>query len=366
VKLTVVLPTYNRSDLLGQTVRKLLHEQTVPAGQYEIVVIDDGSTDDTPRVISAIAAPESRLRYYRQKNKGPGAARNLGVREAKGEVILFTGDDCIPDSHLIQEHLKARERHGDVAIGGHIAWHPDLELTPLMLFLDEGAQFGFTQVEDPDNVTYWTFYTANCSLHRHWIEDVGGFDETFRYAAYEDIEIAYRMAQRGLRIVYHRPALTYHHHAPTLEGHVTRMRLCGRAAVLVWRKHPKLKEKLGIVDAARPTTVTGFFEAVTTYGFALGVRDAMKGEGPPPDGELNALWRSPELAEASRAWVREAFGDVNPEKAELIRLQREVHRMRENWKQVEARRLYRASEWLARIGWRMLRGIGVGRGSEPL
>jgi GT2 family glycosyltransferase len=366
MRLTVVIPTCNRGDLLGQTVRKLLHDQTAAAGEYEIVVVDDGSTDDTPRVMSDLGAPESRVRYVRQENKGPGAARNAGVREAKGDIILFTGDDCIPDSRLIEEHLKARERYGDVAVAGHVAWHPDLELTPLMLFLDQGAQFGFTQIEDPENVTFWTFYTANCSLHRHWVEDVGGFDESFRYAAYEDIEVAYRMSQRGLRIAYHRLALTYHHHAPTLEGHVTRMRLCGRAAVLVWRKHPELKEKLGIVDAARATTVTGFFEAVTTYGFALGVRDAMKGEEPAADSELRALWQGPELADAGRAWVREAFGDVNPEKAELIRLQREVHHMRENWKQVEARRLYRASEWLARAGWRVLRGLGLGRRSDPI
>jgi len=366
MKLTVVIPTYNRSDLLVQTVRKFLHEQTAAADTYEIVVVDDGSTDDTPQAIAAIGAPESRLRYLRQGNKGPGAARNFGMREAKGEVILFTGDDCIPDRDLIEEHLKARDRYGDVAVVGHIAWHPDLELTPLMLFLDEGAQFGFTQITDPENVTYWTFYTANCSVHRHWLEEVGGFDETFRYAAYEDIEVAYRMTQRGMRLVYHHPALTYHYHAPTLEGHIMRMRLCGRAAVLVWRKHPELREKLGIPDAARPTTVTGFYEGVTTYGFALGVRDAVRHEAPPIDSELKALWQNPELAESGRAWALEAFGDVNPDKAEMIRLQREVHRMRENWEQVESRRLYRASEWLARVGWRLLRGLGLGRRSDSI
>jgi glycosyltransferase involved in cell wall biosynthesis len=365
LKLTVIVPTYNRSDLLGQTLRKLLGEQTAPASEYEIVVVDDGSTDNTPEIVAAVGTSASdRLRYYRQENKGPAAARNLGVREAKGKIILFTGDDCIPDRRLIEEHLKAHERSGDVAIIGHIAWHPDLEITPLMLFLDEGAQFGFTQITDPENLTFFTFYTANCSLHRHWLDDVGGFDEEFRQAAYEDIELAYRMTQRGLRIVYRSSALTYHLHAPALEAHVTRMRSCGRAAVLVWQKHPELKEKLGIIDAARATTVIGFYEAVTTYGFALGVRDAMKGEKPPLDSELGALWRNPELAEAGRAWAREAFGDADPEKAELIRLQREVHRMRESWKQVESRRLYRWSEWLAKTGWRVLRGFGLGRGGS--
>ena len=94
MKLTVVMPTYNRSDLLGRALSGLLN-QTAPAEDYEIVVVAE------------VVAPEPRLRYYRQENKGPAAARNYGTREAKGEIILFVGDDCIPDSRLLEEHLKA-------------------------------------------------------------------------------------------------------------------------------------------------------------------------------------------------------------------------------------------------------------------
>jgi GT2 family glycosyltransferase len=365
LRLTVVVPTYNRSDLLGETLRKLLHEQSASADDYEIVVVDDGSTDETPSVVAAVGAPESRLRYYRQENRGPAAARNLGTREAKGKIILFTGDDCIPERGLILAHLQAHERTGDVGVVGHVAWHPDLEMTPLMLFLDHGVQFGFTYINDPENVTFWTFYTANCSIQRHWLEEAGGFDEDFRHAAYEDIELAYRMMQRGLRIVYRRAALTYHHHAPSLDRHLARTRLCGRAAVTFWRKHSELKKDLGIIEAARAVTVNSFFEAATSYAHALGVRDALKGELPPPEEELGALTSDADLAGAGRAWVREAFGDLDPDKGEMIKIRREMHLMREEFERVTSRRLYRASEWMAKAGWKALRLFGLGRGAGP-
>lgn len=365
MKLTVIIPTYNRSVLIGHALRKLLHEQTAPAEDYEIVVADDGSTDETPQVVAGVGASDSRLRYYRQANKGPAAARNLGVSEARGRIVLFTGDDCIPDRRFVAEHLRAHERSGDIGVVGHVAWHPDLEMTPLMLFLEQGTQFGFSYIKDPEDVTFWSFYTANCSVPRHWIEEAGGFDEDFRHAAYEDIELAYRMCQRGLRIVYRRDALTYHHHAPTLEGHLARTRLCGQASVLFWRKHPELRERLGITEAARASTVITFFEGITRYAHALGVRDALKDEQAAHDGELEGLWRDVKQAEAGRAWIREAFGSPDPEKGDLIRMRREMHLMKRNWEAVTSRRFYRWSEWLAKTGWRILHGLGIGRRSEP-
>ncbi len=356
MRLTVIIPTYNRSALLGRALRLLLDEQTAAPSDYELVVVDDGSTDGTPEVVKAVGAPESRLRYFRQENQGPAAARNLGVREAKGKIVLFTGDDCLPDRRLIEEHLRAHDRSGDVGVVGHVAWHPDLELTPLMLFLDQGAQFGFGYINDPDHVSAWSFYTANCSVQRHWIEEVGGFDEDFENAAYEDIELAYRMQQRGLRIIYHRPALTYHHHAPTLEGHLVRQRLCGRSSVIFWRKHPELKEELDIVEAQRPRYALQFFEAVGAYAKALGVREVLRQQillreqgqeaegGPAPD---------------PQAWVREALGTADPDREELIRLRAELRDMEQEWQRVTSRRLYRWSEAGARAGWSFLRRLGI-------
>ena len=361
MRLTVVVPTHNRGELLGRALRGLL-EQTAAPESYEIVVVDDGSTDETPEVVAGIGADETRLRYVRQENKGPAAARNVGVREARGEIVLFTGDDCLPDKRLVDEHLGAHEESGDVGVVGYVTWHPELTISPFMAFLEEGVQFGFNRIENPENVGPWHFYTANCSVQRHWMEEAGGFDEDFKHAAFEDVELAYRMQKRGLRIVYRPAARTYHHHETTLERHLVRQRLCGRAAALFYRKHPELKVDLGIAHSARMTTALKFFEAASEYAYALGVRDGLRREEPPPETDLKELWSDADQVEAGRAWVRDVFGEMDPDKEELVKLRAELHRVKEEWDRVTSRRLYRWSEGFARVGWAALRKLGFGRG----
>jgi GT2 family glycosyltransferase len=344
--------------MLRRALRGLL-DQTAPPELYEIVVVDDGSTDGTEAVVEAVGAPRERLRYFRQDSRGPAAARNYGVREAEADIILFTGDDCLPDRRLIEEHLRAHRESGDVGTLGHVTWHPEVNITPFMAFLEQGPQFGYGQIEDPENVPIWYFYTANCSTGRRWLDEVGGFDEDFRHAAFEDTELAYRMQQRGLRIVYRPTARTYHHHATTFEQHLARQRVCGRAAALFSRKHPELKVELGIAHSARATTALKFWEAATEYAFALGVRDELRGEQP-PETDLDDLWRDPGQVEAARGWVREVFGVVDPDKQELIKLRAELARMKEEWERVTARRLYRWSGSAAHAAWALLRKLGLG------
>ncbi len=365
MKLTVVMPTYNRSDLLGRALRALL-DQTAPAEDYEIVVVDDGSTDPTPEVArEAVKEGEGRIRYFRQENAGPAAARNRGTREAKGEIVLFTGDDCIATRTLVAEHLRVYEEEGDVGVLGHVAWHPELELTPFMAFLDEGVQFGFKHIKDPDHVTAWCFYTANCSVGKHWIEEAGWFDEDFKYAAYEDIELAYRMQRRGLRIVYRPRALTYHHHQTTLKQYLARQRLAGRSAVLFARKHPELKAQLGIQHGALASTAVDFFDAVTAYGYALGVREALRELPVDWDGEIGALFDNEDLAAAGDGWQKEVFlackGAKLADMVELSRVRRQLREMQEEWDRVTSRRLYRWTEGLAKAVWGALRAIGLSR-----
>jgi len=356
----VVLPTYNRSDLLGRVLQGLL-DQSLPADQYEVVVVDDGATDRTPEVVAEVGAAPSRLRYFRQENKGPAAARNHGVRESRGKIILFTGDDCIPDRRLLEQHLRAHDAEGDVGVIGHIAWHPELEVTPFMSFLEQGVQFGFGTIEDTEDVQFWSFYTSNCSVQKHRVEETGGFDEDFKHAAYEDIELAYRMQQRGLRLIYRPAALTYHHHVTTLERYLQRQRLAGRAAVTFWRKHPELEKPLGIAHAALATTAIKFYEMAMEYGHALGVRDALRGDRPPEPDESELLWKDPALAAAGRAWIREVFRDDDPQQKELVILRSELKKLRNEWDRVTSRRLYRWSEKLAKTGWATLKKLGYRR-----
>jgi len=365
MKCAVIIPTYNRSELLGRVLRALLFEQTAARGDYEVIVVDDGSTDATAQTVQAVGAPDWRLRYLRQENKGPAAARNLGLRHTKERIVLFTGDDCVPESHFVSEHLLAHQRDGDVGVVGHIAWDPKLPLTPLMAFLDEGTQFGFGLIKDPEDAGPWVFYTANCSAPRHWIDEVGGFDESFKHAVYEDIELAYRMSQRGLRIVYRPSALTYHHHAPDLASHLARQRLCGRAAARFWQKHPELEHPLRIDEASEAGAATHFIRVASMCAHAVGVREVLRAERPPGEPDLETLWREADVAKPGEAWLTELLRLDDGRLEELARIRTELRLLRREFERVTSRRLYRWSEWLARTAWRAIRAVSPGRRTGP-
>ena len=104
--LSVVIPTYNRCNILQKTLRALCQQEG--ATNFEIIVVDDGSTDATSQVVAALAAlAPVRLQCIAQPNSGAAAARNRGLQEANGEIVLFLDDDVIGSSALIAEHLRS-------------------------------------------------------------------------------------------------------------------------------------------------------------------------------------------------------------------------------------------------------------------
>ncbi len=138
---SVVIPTYNRLEML-QRVLDALREQ-VDAPPFETIVINDGSTDDTDRVISA----RHDITFRTQKNSGPGKARNQGVTLAKGKVVIFIGDDTVPEPRFLAEHARVHQQSGDdslVACVGYTGWPERDRVTAFMDYInDYGLQFGY-------------------------------------------------------------------------------------------------------------------------------------------------------------------------------------------------------------------------------
>ena len=222
MKISVVVPTYNRKDSLRRTLDGLAR-QTWPAANFEAVVVSDGSTDGTGAMLAeyALTAPYA-LRAVTQTNAGPSVARNRGVREARHEVIVFLDDDVEPAPELLARHA-AHHAGGEKAVvlgpmspdpencqnePAWIAWeHAKLQDTYAM-FRPGGEYAG-------GDGGPMHFYSGNASVRRRWLEAVGGFDETFKRQ--EDVELASRLAARcGLRFVWdfaadglHRPHRTF-------------------------------------------------------------------------------------------------------------------------------------------------------------
>lgn len=245
MNISVVIPTYNRKEKLKKVLKALSKQKfsQIEKVDFEIVVVDDGSTDGTRKEILILGKKSSvPIRYFRQNKKGPAAARNLGVKEAGGKVVLFLGSDIMASPSLVEEHFLSHKKYPDlnVAILGFTTWAKDLEVTPFMWWMEHGGhQFKYNEIEDKMWVNYRYFFTSNISLKRDFLLKNGSFCEEFHDAAYEDLELGYRLEQKGLKIFHNRKAIAYHDHYTDIDTACQRMEEMGKWSVLYNRKVPR-------------------------------------------------------------------------------------------------------------------------------
>jgi GT2 family glycosyltransferase len=248
---SVVIPTRSRVGVLARTLDALEEQREAP--DYEIVVVDDGSIDDTASML-ARRAGRCPARTVRLSGVGPAQARNAGIDASAGEWIAFLGSDTIPTPNWLCDHWRRhREVDGrDVAVIGRTRWHPRLPASRFLDYINEmGLQFGFALIDDPEGVPFNFFYSSNLSLHREWLER-HRFDPRFPDAAWEDIELGYRLTRAGLRLVYAPAALVLHDHAMDITRFLRRQRRVGRSAVIFRELHPSLAPFLGLPAEGAP------------------------------------------------------------------------------------------------------------------
>jgi glycosyltransferase involved in cell wall biosynthesis len=246
---SVVIPTFERPGTLFEVLGALGRQAAPP--DFEVVVVDDGSRDATPERLRAFSAGYP-FRFLRQANAGPAAARNRGVEEARGRLVLFLGDDIVPEPDLLAVHAAAHAdpRPHPVAVLGYTTWPRGRRVSPFLHHINEyGLQFGYGLIEDPESVPFNFFYTSNVSLPRALLRSAGLFDVTFPHAAWEDIEAAYRMMRMGMRILYRPAAVARHHHDITFASFRRRQEKAGEAAAIFYEKHPELANFLAVPQA---------------------------------------------------------------------------------------------------------------------
>jgi GT2 family glycosyltransferase len=192
---SVVLCTYNRSAMVARALAAL-REQSLPPDAFEIVVVDDGSTDDTPQVLAAAAREMPNLkRLTHPLNRGLAASRNTGVAAARADRLLFTDDDCIPERHWA-ERLSAALDDRPVVVGAI-----DSPKAPFLTLCHNVAQFhGFSPGGPRGPVDF--IAGANMGLRRRLVAELGGFDSRLHCA--EDTEFGLRARLRGYRL-FHMP-----------------------------------------------------------------------------------------------------------------------------------------------------------------
>lgn len=241
-ELSVIIPTYNRSEMLFRCL-DALEKQTIARERYEILVIDDHSSDNTPQRMAARPS----VRFFRQaKNGGPSAARNVGILQAQGDWLLFLDDDILVAPNTLEQHLNAhREQPGEtVAVLGITRVAPGTPITPLMHYLltsGKSPLIDSSGIPDPNNVPFGYFQT-NTSVARTFLVRNGLFDEELRFAYGEDTELAYRLQQVGLRIVLRPEIVVDHHGVLSYQYARRRAHTAGKVAILTHRKHPEWQD----------------------------------------------------------------------------------------------------------------------------
>ena len=238
---SLIVPTFNRLPILKKCLAAL-EAQTLPAADFEVIVIDDGSSDGTEEALSSYRAG-FRFRYLRQKNSGTGAARRNGVNHAIGEYLLIMNDDTILQNDALAEHLQAHRKYspGKWAVLGNFEY-PPAEARKRALshfFCVEPFMFPQVAMEEGCPYGYSHFITCNLSIRRSAVLEAGSFDTTYKLS--EDTELGLRLHEKGYRVLYHPKAHAWHDHLPYPAGNIIRRaRVYGADYFYMFQKHPRV------------------------------------------------------------------------------------------------------------------------------
>lgn len=232
---TVIVPVYNGATTIERCLNALA-EQTMAPERYEIVVVNDGSVDNTAGVITAWAQahPQIRCRLVDQKNQGPAAARNHGAQVAQSDLLLFTDADCAPRPDWIA--VMGAAFADESVIGAKGAYLTQQQgLAPR--FVQAEYEDRYDRMRDQPQIDFIDTYSAG--YRREIFLANGGFDTTFTTASVEDQEFSFRLAQKGYRLIFVPEARVYHLHDDDLREYGRRKYYIGYWKALLARWHPE-------------------------------------------------------------------------------------------------------------------------------
>jgi len=241
IKYSVIVPAYNAMNTI-EACLKALTRQSTDKEEYEVIVVDDGSIDRTSDI-----AKQFPIKYFWQKNQGPATARNKGAKEAKGEIILFTDADCIPQNNWIEEMVKPFDDPKVIAVKGAYKTNQK-SLTAKFAQIEFEERFKMLkQAESIDMVdTYSAGYRRSIFL------SFGGFDPSFPVANNEDTELSYKMSQAGHKMVFNPDAIVYHlNHPDSIKRYAKLKFWRGYWRMVVYKKYPNKMLK----DSYTPQTL---------------------------------------------------------------------------------------------------------------
>ncbi len=228
--LSVIICTCNRAEFLKMTLESLI-SQTLDKGNYEVIIIDDGSSDSTKQIVDSFTE-RLPIKYFYQNNAGLASAKNHGIYAAQGVILFFLDDDDVAMPTLLEEHVKTHREYPEdsYAVLHYTTWSPNLSVTPLMHFITEVGCFLFSypNIKHGDVLGYTYFWGGRSSCKRSFLIDYGVFNPVFRFGC-EDIELGYRLSLHGLRVVFNSKAVCMMTRPITFDDFCQRLMKQGRS-----------------------------------------------------------------------------------------------------------------------------------------
>ncbi|MFC2162160.1 glycosyltransferase [Candidatus Altiarchaeota archaeon] len=226
---SVVVPTYNRGPLLNECLDSLFG-QDYPKDKYEVIIVNDGSADDTEDILTEYEQrADDRYMHFRQENKGVSAARNLGIQNSQGEIVCFTDDDCIADPDWITNIVCEYDSMDVGGVGGRIKGFKPTRL--IERYIEKNRLLD-------QEVFIDLFLTgANSSYRRDLLGEIRGYDIHFHKVGGDDTDIGLRVKLAGKTLKYARNAQVFHKHRTTVMGLVKQFHSYGRGYARMHKKY---------------------------------------------------------------------------------------------------------------------------------
>ncbi|MDR7419923.1 MAG: glycosyltransferase family 2 protein [Armatimonadota bacterium] len=231
-EISVIIPAHNGGWVLRRAVESLVAQDLSP-DRYEILVVDDGSTDGSTDDLTTLAG-RATVRVLRQAKRGRAAARNHGASAARGRVLLFMDADMWATPGLVAAHLAHYTGRRNIGVQGRWKDHPD---SLNSMFMRARNVIPDATMRRREGMSPYHVVTRNFSVDAEAFHRVGGFDEGFKGYGWEDIELGFRMVRNGVTLRFEPTALGYHYHVQGLAEARAKMHEAGVGAVYFWRKH---------------------------------------------------------------------------------------------------------------------------------
>jgi cellulose synthase/poly-beta-1,6-N-acetylglucosamine synthase-like glycosyltransferase len=252
--ISVIVPAFNSEKTIKKTIEAILSQKTKE--KIELIIVDDASQDNTVNEIKKFSEKINLIQL--KENSGPAKARNTGAKKAKGEIIIFTDSDCIPEKNWLKEMVKPFKDKEVIGVqGAYKTKQKNLIAKFVQLEIEERYNLMKKEMQKKGSIDFIGSYAA--AYKRKIFLEFNGFNESFPIASGEDPELSYRMEKKKLKLVFNEKAIVYHLHPESFLKYLKTKFYRGYWRIPLYKKH---KEKI-IKDSYTPQTLK--FQIVLMY-----------------------------------------------------------------------------------------------------